>query len=257
MKYETLILVSDKFIDFTADKKAITVSQLNAMLEIPEHILPGTMKLIPGLGLSDNDIEELTTKINAQRTQPHRWDISALAARPRPAKSLLSHKRLAHNTLIGTPRKLEDDRFRLDICINENSELMSDHQTGQHVQGMLLIEASRQAFLAVTEAYFKLESEENVYFVINSMKTEFMGFVFPLHSHIDYRIVSKDINERRQKFSVEIDIIQSGDLRTKCAISFTVYPNRIISEREAALAKDTVRVFLRQFHQPTSEIVAK
>lgn len=68
MNCETLILVSDKFVDFTADKKAITVSQLNAMLEVPEHIIPGTLKLIPGLGISDNDIVELTTKINAQHT---------------------------------------------------------------------------------------------------------------------------------------------------------------------------------------------
>lgn len=257
MTCETLILVSDKFVDFTADKKAITVSQLNAMLEIPEHILPGTLKLIPGLGLSDNDIEELTTKINAQRISPHRWDTTALAFRPRPAQPCLSHKRFPHNTLIGTPHQLDENRFRMDLCIDENSELMGDHQTGQHVQGMVLIEASRQAFLAVTETFFKNDTEESVYFVINSMTTEFKGFVFPVYSHIDYRIVSKDINERRKKFSVEIDTIQGGDVRTRSSISFTVYPDWIISEREAAMAKDTAKVFLSEFQQPSSITVAE
>ncbi|MCH4565389.1 hypothetical protein MKP05_20010 [Halomonas sp. EGI 63088] len=257
MNCETLILVSDKFVDFTADKKAITVSQLNAMLEVPEHIIPGTLKLIPGLGVSDNDIVELTTKINAQRTSPHRWDVSALASRPRPAKPCLSHKRLPHNTLIGTPHQLDENRFRMDLCIDENSELMRDHQTGQHVQGMVLVEASRQAFLAVTEAFFQDEGEDSVYFVINSMTTEFMGFVFPIRSHIDYRVVSKDINERRKKFSVEIEIIQGGEIRTRSAISFMVYPNRIISEREAALARDAVKVFLSEFQQPATTVVAE
>ncbi|MBZ5876801.1 AfsA-related hotdog domain-containing protein [Chromohalobacter israelensis] len=257
MTCKTLILVSDKFIDFTLDKKAITVSQLSAMLEVPEHILPGKLKLIPGLGISDNDIEELTTKINTHRTSPHRWDVSALASRPRPAETCLSHKRLPHNTLIGTPHQLDENRFRMDLCIDENSELMGDHQTGQHVQGMVLVEASRQAFLAVTEAFFQGEGEDSVYFVINSMTTEFMGFVFPVHSHIDYRVVSKDINDRRKKFSVEIDIIQGGDMRTRSSISFTVYPNRVISKREAALARDTVEVFLSQFQQPASNFVAE
>ncbi|MDP4557193.1 hypothetical protein Q9247_05815 [Halomonas meridiana] len=122
---------------------------------------------------------------------------------------------------------------------------------------MVLIEASRQAFLAVTESFFKNENEESVYFVINSMTTEFMGFVFPVHSYIDYRIVSKDINERRKKFSVEIDTIQGGDLRTKSSVSFTVYPNRIISEREAALARDTAQVFLSEFQQQSTMKVAE
>lgn len=152
---------------------------------------------------------------------------------------------------------MDENRFRMDLCIDENSELMRDHQTGQHVQGMVFVEASRQAFLAVTEAFFQDEGEDSVYFVINSMTTEFMGFVFPIRSHIDYRVVSKDINERRKKFSVEIEIIQGGEIRTRSAISFTVYPNRIISEREAALARDAVKVFLSEFQQPASTVVAE
>lgn len=145
----------------------------------------------------------------------------------------------------------------MDLCIDENSELMRDHQTGQHVQGMVLVEASRQAFLAVPEAFFQDEGEDSAYFVINSVTTEFMGFVFPIRSHIDYRVVSKDINERRKKFSVEIEIIQGGEIRTRSTISFTVYPNRIISEREAALARDAVKVFLSEFQQPASTVVAE
>jgi len=212
MTYETLILVSDKFVGFTADKKAITVSQLNAMLELPEHIIPGSIKLVPGMGVSDDDIVKLTAKINAQRTSQRRWDVSEFASRPRRAESCLSHKRVPHNTLIGTPHQLDEGRYRMDLCIDENSELMGDHQTGQHVQGMILVEASRQAFLAVTEAFFLNENkkEDSVYFVINSMAIHFMGFVFPVRSYIDYRVVSKDINIRRQKFTVEIEIVQGN-----------------------------------------------
>jgi len=36
----------------------------------------------------------------------------------------------------------------------------------------------------------------------------------------------------------------------RSAFSFTVYPNRVISEREAALARDAAEAFLRDLVQP-------
>lgn len=256
MKFETLILVADKFVDFTADKKAITVSQLYSMLELPQHILPGPVKLVPGQGISDEDIVRLTAKIDSQSTPRRHWDVSELSRFPNRAELRLSHKREPCNTLIGTPIKLDDDRFRMDLCVDENCELMGDHQTGQHIQGMVLIEAARQAFLAVTEAFFLNETENKVYFVISSVTTEFLGFVFPIRTHIDYRVVSKDINAKRQKFSVEVETVQSGEVRTRSAFSFTVYPEYFISEREAVLARNAVDVLLRDLAQPVSAVIA-
>lgn len=250
MKHKTIILVADKFINFTTDKKVVTVSQLHAMLSLPEHIVPGPVKVVLGQGVSDTDIECLHKCVNELDISQRRWDITELSKLPERAKPHLSHKRTPCNTLIGTPWQLGDGRYRMELCIDENSELMADHQTGQHVQGMILIEASRQAFLAVTESFYLKEKKENVYFVINSINTDFIGFVFPIRSHIDYRVVSKDINDRRQKFMVEAEVVQGSEVRVRTEFSFIVYPNRVISEREAALARDAVDVFFQSISQP-------
>ncbi|MFQ9621346.1 MAG: hypothetical protein ACLR17_00915 [Enterobacteriaceae bacterium] len=61
---------------------------------------------------------------------------------------------------------------------------------------MLLVEASRQAFIAVTEEFI-YKQEAGRYYVINSMATTFSSFLFPLPALVHFEFLEKDINERR------------------------------------------------------------
>ncbi|MGJ3263219.1 MAG: AfsA-related hotdog domain-containing protein [Salinarimonas sp.] len=240
MRPETLVVVADKFMAFTRGKHAVVASQLRAMLDLPEEILPGHVRLLRGQGLADEDVGALLALIAARDPGGRRWNADGLRAAPPRAEAKLSHKLQTCNTLISRPQQIEAELYDLAVCIDEDCELMSDHQTGQHVQGMILLEAARQAFLAVTETFFPFAGAEKTFFVINSMTTEFVGFVFPLPARIAYRIVERDINERRQKFKVEIDFVQGGELRTRVGFAFTVYPHEVISEREDELARAAV-----------------
>lgn len=51
-----------------------------------------------------------------------------------------SHKHCSENVLISTPERLEQDEFELELRLHARSELMPDHLTGEHVQGMVLAE---------------------------------------------------------------------------------------------------------------------
>lgn len=244
MKSETLIIVADKFADFAQSKKAVTLSHIRAMLALPEHIIPGPVRLLAGQGLSDAEHEALVEDIDRQDPNGIRWDASELRSIPVRAQGCLSHKKQACNTLIGVPVQVSEDTFVMDIRIDSDCEIMGDHQTGQHVQGMVLVEAARQAFLAVTEVFFLGSQDGKTYFVINSMTTEFSGFVFPLPAQISYRVLEADINERRQKFSVEMDVVQGGQVRTRIACSFAVFPHDVLAEKEAALAREAMDAIL-------------
>lgn len=233
---KTLIVVSDKFSNFTMGKQAVTESQLHAMLALPEQILPGRTCLVPGQGLSETKLAALIAMIEAEDPHGKRWDASLLRELPDRAGSMLSHKHLPANTLISRPERMGEASYRLDMRIDQNCELMGDHQTGQHVQGMILVEAARQSFLAVSEAFYPHPVSEKTYFVIQALTTDFVGFIFPLAAHIDYRVLAFDENERRQKFKVEMDFVQGGEIRTSVSFSFTVYPHDVISEKEASLA---------------------
>ncbi|WP_170106783.1 AfsA-related hotdog domain-containing protein [Rhodovulum imhoffii] len=232
----TFIIVADKFADFAINAQTITLSQLKALMALPTHLLQDRNRLLPGQGLSDDDCSEIVTLVENSRGHEDRWDITGLKALPSRAEAKLSHKRKPCNTLIGTPRTDGLDQYRIDLCIDEACEMMDDHQTGQHVQGMVLVEAARQAFLAVTEKFFLQGMNHKSYFVINDMQTRFLGFVFPLAAHMIYRIVDKDINLRRQKFQVEIDLVQGSEVRASTRFGFTAYPEEVISAKEAELA---------------------
>lgn len=241
MAHHTFIIVSDKFSEFAHSNGAVTPQQIRAMLLLPDRILPDKVCLRRGQGIADKEIEDLSKLIRDRDPNASRWDISDLLSRPRRASGELSHKRKSCNTLVANPVQTDDQTYMIDLCIDQDCELMDDHQTGQHVQGMILIEASRQAFLVVTEAYFLREQNQKSYFVINSISSEFHNFVFPVHAHLLYRVLSKDINERRQKFSVEIDLIQADKICMTTAFAFTVYPSDVIARKERDLAEETTR----------------
>ncbi|MFT6532886.1 MAG: hypothetical protein ACJASC_002442 [Limimaricola cinnabarinus] len=245
---EHYIVVADKFADFTVNARTLTLSQLRALLVLPGHLLPDRARLVMGQGISDAERAEIVALIEASDGHAARWDIATLKDTRARATADLSHKHQPCNTLIGPPEAVGEDTFRLDLCIDESCELMGDHQTGQHVQGMVLVEAARQAFLAVTEEFFLKGANHKSYFVINGMSSAFLGFVFPLPAHMDYRIVSKDINERRQRFEVEVDLVQGGEVRTRTTFAFTAYPDEVIAAKEASMAMQATAAVLDMSH---------
>lgn len=241
MGRQDFIVVSDKFSEFARFNGGMTPAQIKAMLMLPDGILPKTISLHRGQGLADAEIEELSAMIRERDPDGARWKIEGLLALPPRAGGELSHKRKHCNTLVANPTKIDGDTYSMDLCIDQNCELMDDHQTGQHVQGMILIEASRQAFLVVTEAFFLRERNQKSYFVINSVTSKFLNFVFPVHAHLLYRVISKDINDRRQKFDVEIDLVQAQQVCMTTTFSFTVYPADLIAQKERDLAETAAR----------------
>jgi len=62
MTLQTLIVVANKFLSFAVDKQVVTLSQLDTILNLSKHVLPGRFQIIPGQGVSDDDIAELDAR---------------------------------------------------------------------------------------------------------------------------------------------------------------------------------------------------
>ncbi|TRL36485.1 AfsA-related hotdog domain-containing protein [Methylosinus sporium] len=242
-------VVGDRFREFADGKDVLTVNQLEALTRLPKTLVGARKVLMLGQGVRQDDVLAILRNCEDDPTQSAKFEIADLRRVTDRADETLSHKRVSHNTLIGAPSRLSADRFKLPLNIDERCELMGDHQTGQHIQGMIVVEAFRQSFLAVTEAFFPLGNEGKTYFVINAMKTEFKNFLFPLPADIIYQIDDKDVNERRARHHVTITVIQN---MTECAsaeISFTVYPADVIATKEAEMAAQVTRRMIA-LHMP-------
>src|SRR3546814_8567164 len=87
---------------------------------------------------------------------------------------------------------------------------MLDHLTGQHIQGMVLTEACRQMFLAVTEKYFLQDYRaKKRYFVIDTMTMRYNAFAFPLPAQITYKVLSKNVQKsHKRSFHVDMEVMQ-------------------------------------------------
>ncbi|MCZ4282312.1 AfsA-related hotdog domain-containing protein [Kiloniella laminariae] len=243
-----VVVVGDKFADFAVGKDVITLSQLKGMLCLPSRLLAvqGQIVIVPGQGLGDKDIEAVEKQASLSECRAM-FDFSLWYRSGRRASQKYSHKHLPQNTLISEPVQCGDDCYELSLLIDENCELMSDHQTGQHVQGMILFEAARQTFLAVTETFYLPQNETGYYFVINQMSANYNRFAFPIEARITYRICTKDIAKaNRMSFSADITVEQCNQVAATFHTDFTVFENSRISSMEGKLASQSLSGFISE-----------
>ncbi|HVI49815.1 MAG TPA: AfsA-related hotdog domain-containing protein [Candidatus Sulfotelmatobacter sp.] len=239
MNKQIIFVVGDKFFQFSHGKNVLTVSQLRGLMTVSglmifEH---NHVEIQPGQGLSDQDVLGIL-QLAAASPHSERFDLSALERMSRRAPASQSHKHKSENTLISMPRQLSEREFLLDLVIDENCELMRDHQTGQHLQGMILLEAARQSFLAVSEAFFLPEDGTKFYFVIHEMVARYHHFAFPLPAVIRYRLREHEgANPLRQHFVADITVEQCGEVVSSFVTDFTAFEDSRISVKEGKLAE--------------------
>ncbi|HXP95312.1 MAG TPA: AfsA-related hotdog domain-containing protein [Telmatospirillum sp.] len=218
----------------------MTISQLRGLLDLPAGlILCEKMRLVPGQGLSEKDVDDVLAQATATAHRD-RLDFSLWRRTPRRADRALSHKYRIENTLISAPRRIDEDHYDVDLLVDENSELMGDHQTGQHLQGMLMIEAIRQAFMAIAEAFFLPSGDIEYYFLFNTLAVELKRFIFPIATCLHCTILEKDLSGTSRRFVMEALFEQAGSETARISGSFTVAKYRSIKKMEQLLAKETI-----------------
>ena len=103
---------------------------------------------------------------------------------------------------------------------------MSDHQTGEHVQGAVLIEAARQMFMACATTY-ELSPEASakigdMQFALNEMRVVFHNFVFPIETRIELQFDGAEVREKTAEGKARITFTRT----IKPAVKYFVWPRR-------------------------------
>lgn len=249
MNFKKLVVVGDKFNEFANGKDVLTISQLKLLTQIPSNIIDKEHEIIIGQGVRKDFAEKVILNQGRNAAHGNKIKICALEKMVNDRKNTHCHKRFEQNVLIGSAEQTEHngDLFVMSLLIDERCEIMADHQTGQHVQGMLLVEASRQAFIAVTEEFI-YKQETGRYYIINSMTITFSSFLFPLPALVHFEFLQKDINDRRGRFKAQVRVTQHQTLCTTMDVSFTVYPSGLICEKEKSLAEAAMQAAIPGQH---------
>jgi len=244
---ERYFVVGDTFAG-TARQLSGILTETDALEKVlSAEALPADIYLYSQQGV---DLRSLSAAVQHFNTiagsRSGRFHLVSPACAPRATRRL-AHKNRAENIVISAPRRIGEQSFEMDLCFSSQNEFFLDHMTGMHIQGMTLMEAARQAFLAVTEAFYLDGDSQSYYFVIKHMNVSYASFVFPFDATLRYDITRVSQKENRLGFDAQISIEQAGAVCTTVQVSFTAFEAGSIAERERKIADACYQKLLARY----------
>lgn len=228
-----IVVVGDKFAEFATLEGTTTVSRLANLLDglcdnqqMPEVVLFGQ-------GVSEGWRSYLKKRALAKGIETTFLGSEQIDDR---TGRKFCHKWNRHNVLITHPQQVTSTRYNMLLSIDDACEIMADHVSGYHLQGMVFIEAARQAFLAVTEC-FLLPRENRYYFVINKLDTTYHRFAFPLPTDITLEVVEANTSRvDRCSAKVVIRFYQNGECVSESRVEYAAILEEKLLAKEKSMA---------------------
>lgn len=151
------------------------------------------------------------------------------------------HKLKLKNTMISLPEKIDDDNYRSALFIDDECAEMSDHMTGCHIQGMVLIEAARQMINAVSDQFYIKDGIN--FFILNDLNAKFHHYIFPLDVELNYNIINIK-HGLNGNFTAEAQIVflQNNSIGATVFSKFQAMDSKIMGDYEKMLAKKSFSV---------------
>jgi|GEM_PF-1573113 A-factor biosynthesis repeat. len=240
---ENLIVVGERFAGFAEQDDVVSVEQFASWLKArcaePEL---DRVNVVLGQGVSDYELEAMRSELAGSGLQDK---VTINVPEVRGLGRHQVHKHRQSNVLIADLVQ-EGDEYRASLLIHNDNELLIDHQTGLHVQGMVVIEAARQMFLAVSETFLIGPHEgRGYYYVINTLNTTFENFLFPLAAQVVLRVVSiSGERSKRVEVDCEVELFQAGRRCSVVRVTFTAFPRERMEPKETERARRAIEVVL-------------
>lgn len=229
-------IVGDCFETFNSHTDVINLKKFKGLDPYSGEV--ASYEYIIGQGISLMDLEEI--KINKLPLYSLIKNTDIFKKNPH-----LVHKRKIENCHITLPEKISDTEYLMNVVVDSQCCELSDHITGEHINGVVLIEATRQAFIAVTQTFF-LNENDKIYFILKKLTCEFESFLFPLTIQMKYKILNfEKKGDRQLNFEAETICYHHDEKEKSCVIKgfFSVYPKAGMENLESELANNAVETF--------------
>ncbi len=238
---EYIIVVGNKFGDFQAKEPGVYIVVLDTAIDMLKDGVDSNCCFIPGQGLSQES-ESLLFRLAREAGVMDLFNIWGTCYERIRSESSLSHKHRSKNQLLSPLRKTDNGYYVTEVLIDDANDIMADHTTGKHLQGMLLIEASRQLFISVGEKYYAgNEGPDRGTYIIDNMHIDFVNFAFPIPMLAQLKVnrINRK-NKRKASFDTEIEFIQNNAVVAKIKIGFTMLDSVVFHKTEKIQAKSTI-----------------
>jgi len=233
----TLVLVGERFTAFAVTEGVQTVNRFIASVRAGQHDVAGGMVIRAGQGIDGTDLSNVRDALTV-RGLLGRFQLPSESNTVPPTSV---HKHREANVLIADLHRAADNRYTARLRLADDNELIVDHLTGTHIQGMVLIEAARQMMLAVTEEFVRpaMPKRDWVY-VMSTLDTRFERCVFPVG--VDLELTFTPVPGRgagRPSFDATVTISQAGVVAAVSRSEYRLFDRRAlkrIEQQQAAAA---------------------
>jgi len=242
-----ICVVGNKLQEFANNKNIFTAKQFFQLVALEKklHNSKNLYCVHFGQGLNDATLAKINAVFSDSDLQKKFFPKTRSSVIKR-ASSELTHKRKAKNSMISDPVKKADDNYEAYLMLDENCDEMSDHLTGQHIQGMVLVEAARQMINSISEKYLIGEDNKGkISFILNSIESKFFQYVFP--TEVKMQLEMQSLREGRKgnfKAIAKVSFIQNDTNMLDVLLNFSVMSKSFIMTTEGEMAQNSIQQLL-------------
>ncbi|HJP79298.1 MAG TPA: AfsA-related hotdog domain-containing protein [Pseudonocardiaceae bacterium] len=242
-----VVVVADRFAPFADGERVLTISDLLMRVSgkpSGEPHRPWTVHV--GQGIESRDWQLLESACRDNTT-------ARMAAREAPFGAQLApatvHKLRPENVLLANVRHLTTGYCAADLRIHCDNELVIDHRTGEHVQGMVIVEAMRQICIAQFETDYRCDLPDFEYAgVWKRINLSFQDFLFALPATVSAEVTFADLSRPTNlKFQVRTSICQNGGEVASAEIEYSMIKHERFVNLEHAKATRASQTYLATF----------
>jgi hypothetical protein len=240
-----VVVVADRFARFARGDRVFTLSGLLALLATGGPDAPGchwVVHLGQGIDPADGDLLETACEKSGETVR-----LADPEAFRRPlAGPETVHKDRPENVLLAGVHSPSPERCRAELRIHRDNELVLDHHTGEHVQGIVIIEAMRQICIAQFETAIRPGLPPAAYAgVWKRIDMSFEDFLFPLPATVESVIVESDVARATNlKFRATTAVRQQDRTVATAVIEYSMIAQGRIDTLERRKADQATRAYL-------------
>lgn len=161
-----------------------------------------------------------------------------------------THKEKLENILVKNVFQQSQTQYSAELMLDGDNEFLLDHVNGVHIPGLVFVEATRQVAMTIFHTFLQ-DSEEDVYFVLNDIHSQYLGFAFPIKTtaEAEMTVTSPSGNQ----FNITLAYHQNNKVIVRSEANFTVHPKARFSRFEMRAAENAMKQQLNQLLEEQKE----
>jgi hypothetical protein len=234
MMRDLQLIVGDEYREFAAHDGVSCVSDTLRLLQTGDTAWRGTSLLV-GQGIGRD--------VRRQLEEAAREAGAVVYPSTGTTPIALTHKSSASCVLITSPEKVAPGRYRAQLITGGEHDRLADHVTGQHMGGMLLVEAARQLGIAALELEYAADDGLMRYGLAwGSLVARFLSYAFPTPTELEVVLEQLPAKSRKNQPTIELtfQLTQAGQSVAEMVMETSLIEKATLLKLEARRAQQVV-----------------